>query len=64
MIDRALTTEGAFAYHLESKDALVLALPWVTVPGSARTGNGAVLTVSVTRPDNPTNRFYRAVVNP
>ena len=62
-VDISFTTEGTFPYHLESKDALVPS-PWTFVPGSDRTGNGAVLTVPDTRPRSPTNRFYRAVMTP
>lgn len=63
-VDISFTTEPAFTYHLESKDALVPALPWVMVPDSFRTGNGAVLTVPDARPRSSTNRFYRAVMTP
>ena len=63
-LDISFTTEAGWPHHLESRDALVPTVPWAPVPDSARTGNGAVLTVPVPRPPPATNRFYRAVLNP
>ena len=62
--DISFTTEFGWSHHLESKDALVPALPWSLVPGSAFTGNGGGVVVSDTRPRSSTNRFYRAVLTP
>ena len=61
-VNISFTTDPGWPYSLESKDALVPG-PWTLVPSSARTGNGAVLTVPDTRPRVP-QRFYRAVMTP
>ena len=61
-VNVSFTTEGPFAYHLESKEMFAPG-PWTFVPGSARTGSGAVLTVPDTRP-RVSKRFYRAVMTP
>ena len=61
-MDISFTTDPGSPYYLESKDALVPG-PWTSVPGSARTGSGTVLTVPDTRPRVP-KRFYRAVMTP
>jgi hypothetical protein len=61
-VDIFFTTESAFPFHVESKDSFAPG-PWMLVPGSSRTGNGAVLMAPDTRP-LVSQRFYRAVMTP